>query len=108
MNTTIELNAIENPTHFIKLASSRNVTSGGNREYGSFQIHSSTNIFPTFGRDYFGTPEMKVNLEKRNNEKLTSICGMYGIGGQSLTCEDGIQQDDGSWIFNGKYDCWCD
>lgn len=108
MNNKTPLNAISNPAHFIKFAISRGGNSSGTRDYGTFQIHASVNLFPTFGRDYFGTPEMKVDLLARNKELLATLCGQYYIGGQSLTCEDGIKQDDGTWIFNGSYDCWSD
>lgn len=94
--------------HYIKFNSTRVSNSTGTRDHGTFQIHASTNLFPTFGRDYFGTPAMKVDLAARNKELLTTLCGHYGIGGQSLTCQDGIKQQDGSWIFNGEYDCWSD
>jgi len=33
---------------------------------------------------------------------------LYGVGGQSLTCDDGTKQEDGSWVYNGNYNCWND
>jgi hypothetical protein len=47
-------------------------------------------------------------LVKDKADKLSFICGMYGVGGQSLTCDDGVKLDDGSWLYNGSYDCWSD
>jgi len=107
-NTNTTLDAVNVPSHFIKFAINRGGNSRGTRDYGTFQIHASVNLFPTFGRDYFGTPAMKVDLLARNKELLATLCGQYGVGGQSLTCQDGIKQEDGSWIFNGSYDCWSD
>lgn len=107
-NTTATLDAVNKASQFIKVASTRYGNSTGTRDYGTFQIHASTNLFPTFGRDYFGNADTKARLAQSNKELLTSICGLYGIGGQSLTCQDGIKQEDGSWIFNGSYDCWSD
>ena len=107
-NTNTPLDAVKKAGQFIKVASTRNSNSRGTRDYGTFQIHSSTNLFPTFGRDYFGDANTAAKLAERSKNLLTTLCGLYGIGGQSLTCGDGIRQDDGSWIFNGEYDCWSD
>jgi len=114
---TIPLHAVTHPQHFIKFSATRISNDRGTRDSGQFQIHSSTRLFHVFAvkqpdgsfiGNYHGTEETRLELVKQKADKLAFICGMYGVGGQSLTCDDGIQLDDGSWIYNGSYDCWSD
>ena len=114
---TIPLHAVTHPQHFIKFSATRVSNDRGTRDSGQFQIHSSTRLFHvfavkqpdgTFIGNYHGTEETRLQLVKDKANKLSFICGMYGVGGQSLTCDDGVQFDDGSWIYNGSYDCWSD
>jgi len=113
----IPLHAVTHPQHFIKFSATRISNDRGTRDSGQFQIHSSTRLFHVFAvkqpdgsfiGNYHGTEETRLELVKQKADKLAFICGMYGVGGQSLTCDDGIQLDDGSWIYNGSYDCWSD
>lgn len=107
-NTTATLDAVNNARHFIKVASTHSSNSTGTRDYGTFQIHASTRLFPIPGVTYMGDKETLDRVRKENKEKLQFICGMYGIGGQSLTCDEGVKLEDGSFIYNGSYDCWSD
>jgi hypothetical protein len=102
------MNAITSPDHFIKFSATRHGNSTGTRDYGEFQIHSSTRLFPVWGVTYFGTEKMRIELADRNRQLLTQICGMYNVGGQSLTCNEGVEQEDGSLLYSGSYDCWSD
>jgi hypothetical protein len=114
---TTLLNAINQPQHFIKFSSTRISNSRGTHDRGEFQIHSSTRLFHvfavkqpdgTFIGNYHGTEETRLELVKEKAKKLSFICSMYNVGGQSLTCDDGVKLEDGSWIYNGSYDCWSD
>jgi hypothetical protein len=102
------MNAITEPQHFIKFSAKRHSNSTGTRDYGEFQIHSSTRLFPVWGKTYFGTEKMREELAERNRSLLTQICGMYNVGGQSLTCDEGLELNDGSFFYSGSYDCWSD
>ena len=114
---TIPLHAVNFPQHFVKFSATRISNSRGTRDSGQFQIHSSTRLFHVFAvkqpdgsfiGNYHGTEETRLQLFKDKADKLSFICGMYGVGGQSLTCDDGVKLDDGSWLYNGSYDCWSD
>ena len=107
-NTTATLDAVNNAQHFIKVASTHYRNSTGTRDYGTFQIHSSTRLFPIPGVTYMGNKETLDRVRKENKEKLQFICGMYGIGGQSLTCDEGVKLEDVSFIYNVSYECWSD
>ena len=102
------INAITSPDDFIKFSATRFGNSTGTRDYGDFQIHSSTRLFPVWGETYFGTAEMKAELAERNQKLLQRICGLYNVGGQSLTCDKGTKLEDGSFLYKGSYDCWSD
>jgi hypothetical protein len=114
---TIPLHAVTHPQHFVKFSATRISNSRGTRDSGQFQIHSSTRLFHVFAvkqpdgsfiGNYHGTEETRLELVKEKAQKLSFICGMYGVGGQSVTCDDGIQLEDGSFVYNGSYDCWSD
>lgn len=119
MNTTNPtlIRAVNLPQHFLKFSSTRISNSRGTHDRGEFQIHSSIQLFHVFAvkqpdgsfiGNYHGTEETRLQLVKQKADKLSFICGMYGVGGQSLTCDDGVKLEDGSWIYNGSYDCWSD
>ena len=114
---TIPLRAVTHPQHFVKFSATRISRAGGNRESGDFQIHSSTRLFSVFAvkqpdgsyiGNYHGGETQRLRLAKEKDDTIKFICSMYGVGGQSLTSDDGVQFDDGSWIYNGSYDCWSD
>jgi len=114
---TTPLDTINHPQNFIKFSATHESNSTGTRDWGTFQIHSSKRLFDVFAvkqpdgsviGNYYGDEETRLRLAKQKSEKLTFLCSMYGIGGQSLTCDDGIKLEDGSWIYNGSYDCWSD
>ena len=102
------MNAIGQPDHYIKFSFTKNGNGRGTREFGNFEIHSSTQLFPVFGVNYFGTAKMQVELQERNRALLEKICGLYGVGGQSLTCNDGTRLPDNSFLYKGSYDCFSD
>jgi hypothetical protein len=115
MNTTLD--AINQSQHFIKFSSTHNRNGRGTRDWGDFQIHSSTRLFNVFAvkqpdgsviGNYHGDESTRLRLVKEKADKLSLICSMYNVGGQSLTCDDGVKLEDGSWIYNGSYDCWSD
>ena len=115
-NTTL-IRAVNQPQHFLKFSSTRIPNSRGTHDRGEFQIHSSIQLFNVFFQklpdgsfigNYHGTEETRLRLANKKAEKLAFICGMYGVGGQSLTCDDGVKLEDGSWLYNGSYDCWSD
>ena len=117
MNNTNTIRAVNLPQHFLKFSSTRISNSSGTHDRGEFQIHSSVRLFNVFAvkqpdgsfiGNYHGTEETRLELVKRKADKLTFICSMYGVGGQSLTCDDGVKLEDGSWLYNGSYDCWSD
>jgi len=115
-NTTL-IRAVNLPQHFLKFNSTRISNSRGTHDRGEFQIHSSTRLFNVFAvkqpdgsfiGNYHGDEETRLELVKEKAKKLSFICSMYNVGGQSLTCDDGVKLEDGSWIYNGSYDCWSD
>ena len=117
MNKTTTLNAIEQPQHFVKFAAERYRNGTGTRDWGTFQIHCSTQLFHVFFRkledgttigNYHGNEKDKLRLKEEKAERIASICAMYYVGGQSCVCDDGVELEDGSWIYNGSYDCWSD
>jgi hypothetical protein len=102
---------------FIKFNSTCEKNPRGTREYGKFQIHSSTRLFDVFAvkqpdgsfiGNYHGDESTRIELDEKKSRKLSFLCGLYGVGGQSLTCDNGVNQEDGSWIYSGQYDCWND
>jgi len=102
---------------FLKFQSTCDTNGTGTHDWGTFTIHSSTRLFDVFAvkqpdgsfvGNYHGDEETRVRLQEKKVEKLSLICGLYGVGGQSLTCDDGTKQEDGSWIYNGQFDCWSD
>lgn len=114
---TAPLQAIKQPQHFIHFSATSLSNPSGTRDSGGFQIHSSQRLFNTFAvkqpdgsfiGNYHGGETQRLRLAKEKIEKLSFICSMYGIGGQSLACDDGIELEDGSWLYNGSYDCWSD
>ena len=114
---TIPLRAVTHPQHFVKFSATRISRAGGNRESGDFQIHSSTRLFSVFAvkqpdgsyiGNYHGGEKQRLQLIEQKAKCLEFICSMYSVGGQSLTSDDGVQLEDGSWIYNGSYDCWSD
>ena len=117
MNTTTTLNAIEAPQHFVKFSATRYRNQSGTRDWGEFQIHSSTQLFSVFFRkledgttigNYHGNEKDRLRLKEQKAERITSICAMYNVGGQICVSDDGVELADGSWIYNGSYDCWSD
>lgn len=111
------MNAITEPQHFIKFSATREGNRTGTRDQGKFQIHSSRRLFHVFFQkledgstigNYHGNEETRLQLIKDKEKKLAFVCSLYDVGGQSLTCDDGTQLDDGSWVYNGSYDCWSD
>jgi hypothetical protein len=115
MNTTLD--AINNAKDFIKFSSNRYRNAYGTRDKGDFQIHSSSRLFSVFAVEqpdgsvignYYGGEKQRLQLIEQKAKCLEFICSMYGVGGQSLTSDDGVQLEDGSWIYNGAYDCWSD
>jgi hypothetical protein len=114
---TIPLHAVTHPQHFVKFSATRISNSRGTHDSGDFQIHSSTRLFNVFAvkqpdgsviGNYYGDESTRIRLQKEKADKLTFLCSMYGIGGQSLTCDDGVKREDGSFLYNGSYDCWSD
>jgi hypothetical protein len=114
---TIPLHAVTHPQHFVKFSATHECNSRGTRDWGTFQIHSSKRLFDvfavkqpdgTFIGNYHGDESTRIRLQKEKADKLTFLCSMYGIGGQSLTCDDGVKREDGSFLYNGSYDCWSD
>ena len=111
------MNAITEPQDFIKFSATREGNRAGTRDQGKFQIHSSRRLFHVFFQrledgstigNYHGNEATRIQLIKEKAEKVSLICSLYGVGGQSVTCDDGVQFDDGSFIYNGSYDCWSD
>ena len=111
------LHVVTHPQHFVKFSATRISRAGGNRESGDFQIHSSTRLFSvlavkqpdgSFVGNYHGGFQQNERLLKEKSAKISSICSLYGVGGQTLTCDDGVKLEDGSWLYNGSYNCWSD
>ena len=114
---TIPLHAVTHPQHFVKFSATRISNSRGTHDSGDFQIHSSTRLFNVFAvkqpdgsviGNYHGDESTRLRLARDKMSKLTFLCSMYGIGGQSLTCDDGVKLEDGSFLYKGTYDCWSD
>jgi hypothetical protein len=114
---TTPLDAINQAQNFIKFSATHECNSRGTRDWGTFQIHSSKRLFDVFAvkqpdgsviGNYYGNEETRLHLAKQKSDKVSFVCSMYGVGGQSLTCDDGTKLQDGSWIYNGSYDCWSD
>jgi hypothetical protein len=115
--STTLIRAVNLPQHFLKFSSTRISNSRGTHDRGEFQIHSSVQLFNVFFQkfldgstigNYHGTEETRLQLVKQKADKLAFICSMYNVGGQSLTCDDGVKLEDGSFLYNGSYDCWSD
>ena len=114
---TIPLHAVTHPQHFIKFSATRFSNDRGTYDSGHYQIHSSVRLFNvlavkqpdgSFVGNYHGGFQQKERLLKEKSAKISSICSLYGVGGQTLTCDDGIQLEDQSWLYNGSYNCWSD
>jgi hypothetical protein len=110
-------NSMRSQDQFIKFQSTCDTNRTGTHDWGKFTIHSSTRLFDVFAvkqpdgsfvGNYHGDEETRVRLQEKKSQKLSFICGLYGVGGQSLTCDDGTKQEDGSWIYRGNYNCWSD
>jgi len=115
-NTTL-IRAVNLPQHFLKFNSTRISNSRGTHDRGEFQIHSSTRLFNvlavkqpdgSFVGNYHGGFQQKDRLLKEKSAKISCICSLYGVGGQTLTCDDGVKLEDQSWLYNGSYNCWSD
>jgi hypothetical protein len=113
----IPLHAVTHPQNFLKFSATRVSNDRGTHDSGEFQIHSSIRLFHVFAvkqpdgsfiGNYHGTEETRLQLVRDKASKLAFICSMYGVGGQSVTCDDGVKLDDGSFLYNGSYDCWSD
>lgn len=111
------MNAITEPQDFIKFSATRHSNSTGTRDYGEFQIHSSRRLFHVFFQkledgstigNYHGNEATRIQLIKEKAGKVSLICSLYGVGGQSLTCDEGLELKDGSFFYSGSYDCWSD
>jgi len=113
----IPLHVVTHPQHFVKFSATRISRAGGNHESGNFQIHSSTRLFSVLAvkqpdgsyiGNYHGGETQRIRLVKQKEDAIKFICSMYSVGGQILTCDDGVKLDDGSFVYNGSYDCWSD
>lgn len=114
---TTPLDAINQPQNFIKFSATHNTNNAGTHDWGTFQIHSSKRLFDVFAvkqsdgsfvGNYHGDEETHLRLIQQKSNKVSFLCGIYQVGGQSLTCDDGTKLQDGSWIYNGSYDGWSD
>lgn len=111
-----------NKTHmktsaFIKFSADRYRNGTGTRDWGTFQIHSSNQLFSVFFRrledgstvgNYHGNEKDRLRLQQEKKDKVTYLCAMFDVGGQICVCDDGVQLADGSWLYNGSYDCYSD